>query len=258
VTIAPESRVSNEQKSQPGQGQGAGRQRQPILLLPAPVMALCGVLLAIQAADSLVLNESGREQLLTWFAFVPYRLVDPVGIPGGWLPLLWTPLTHAFLHAGWEHVLLNTVWLAIFATPVAQRYGAVKLYVMFAIGAVFGAVGFAATTLPQVQVLVGASGGIAALTGTAVRFMFQPPVIGVDPETGERRFLGRRLATLGELVAHPTARTFTIFWLVANALVPLLPLLTGGGAEMQIAWQSHLAGFLAGLLLVPLLERRLP
>jgi membrane associated rhomboid family serine protease len=249
--------VSNEQNPQSGQGQGVAPERQPILLLPPPVLTLCGILLAIQAADSLVLNDWGRERLLTWFAFVPYRLIDAANVEGGWLPLLWTPLTHAFLHAGWEHVLLNTVWLAVFATPVARRYGAAKMYLIFAIGAVLGALAFAATTLPHVQVLVGASGGIAALTGAAVRFMFQPIVVAVDPETGERRPVGRRLASRGDLAAHPTARTFTIFWLVANALVPLLPMLTGG-ADVQIAWQTHLAGFLAGLLLVPLFERRQP
>ncbi len=258
MTIDAETWVTNEQNPQPGQGQGAGRERQPILLLPGPVMGLCGLLLAIQAADSLVLNDSGREKLITWFAFVPYRLIEPAAVEGGWLPLLWTPLTHAFLHAGWEHVLLNTVWLAVFATPLVQRYGTIKMYLMFAIGAVLGAAAFAATTLPQVQILIGASGGIAALTGACVRFIFQPPIVAVDPETGERRLVGRKLATLGDLAAHPTARIFTIFWLVSNAIVPLLPMLTGGATQVQIAWQTHLAGFLAGLLLVPLLERRQP
>jgi membrane associated rhomboid family serine protease len=212
-------------------------------------------LLAIQAADSLVLNDQGRELLLTWFAFVPYRLIDPGSIPGGWLPLLWTPFTHAFLHGGWQHVIFNTVWLAVFATPVAQRYGAPRMFALFLVGAFVGAMAFAATTLPQVQVLVGASGGIAALTGAAVRFIFQPPVVAVDPETGERVLLGRRLATLGEFVRNPTARFFSLVWIVLNGIVPLLPMLTGTAA-VEVAWQAHLGGFLAGVLLVPLLERR--
>lgn len=247
--------MSGDEKPQSQQGQSGPPERQPIFLLPTPVLAFCGLLLAIQAADSLVLNDSGRAQLLTWFAFVPYRLIDPPGVEGGWLPLLWTPLTHALLHGGWEHVILNSVWFAVFATPMTQRYGAVKMFAMFAIGAVLGAAAFAATTLPEVQVLVGASGGIAALTGAAVRFIFQPPIIAIDEETGERRLVGRKLATLGEFAAHPTARIFAIVWIVFNGVVPLLPMLTGGAA-VQIAWQTHLAGFIAGLLLVPLLERR--
>jgi membrane associated rhomboid family serine protease len=247
--------MSDDQKDQQIQMSGAEPERQPIFNLHWAVAALCGLLLAIQAADSLVLNDSGREQLLTWLAFVPYRLIEPDGIPGGLWPMIWTPITHAFLHAGWEHVILNTVWLAIFATPVTLRYGPVKMLAIFLIGAIVGAAAFAATTLNSVQVLVGASGGIAALTGAAVRFMFQPVQIGVNPETGERVLLGRKLATLREVMAHPTARTFTLFWLILNAIVPLLPLVLGG-MEVQVAWQTHLGGFLFGLLAVPLFERK--
>ena len=249
--------MSGDEKPQPHQAPAAMQGRQPVFLLPLAVTALCGLLLAIQLADSLVLNDQGREVLLTWLAFVPYRAIDPAGVDGGLWPLLWTPFTHAFLHAGWEHVGLNVVWLAIFATPITQRYGAVRMYLLFLGGAFIGALAFAATTLPQLQVLVGASGGIAALTGAAVRFIFQPPVAAVDPETGERKFLGRKLATLGEFIRNPTARFFALTWLVLNGIVPIIPMFTGSDA-VQVAWQTHIGGFLAGLLLVPLLERRQP
>ena len=119
--------MSEDGKEQQDQGSGALPQRQPVFLLPWPVTALCGLLLAVQLADSLVLNDQGREVLLTWFAFVPYRVIAPANLDGGLWPLLWTPFTHAFLHAGWEHVGLNTVWLAIFATPITQRYGALRM-----------------------------------------------------------------------------------------------------------------------------------
>ena len=45
-----------------------------------------------------------------------------------------------------------------------------------------------------------------------------------------------------------------IVWIVLNAAVPLLPVITG--TAVQIAWQAHLGGFFAGLLLVGLFERR--
>ncbi len=249
--------MDGDEKPQLEQAPGATPQRQPIFLLPWAVTVLCGLLMAIQLASDLVLNEQGHEALLAWFAFVPYRLIDPAGLGGGLWPLLWTPFTHAFLHAGWEHVGLNVVWLAVFATPFTQRYGAVKMYLMFLVGAFFGAVAFAATTLPQVQVLVGASGGIAALTGASVRFMFQPPIVAVNPETGERKIVGRKLASYRELWANPTARFFSLTWLVLNGIVPLAPLFMGG-QTVQVAWQTHIAGFLVGLVLVPLLERKQP
>lgn len=249
--------MSDDKKGEQRQLDSREAQRQPIFNLPPVVAAIAGLFLAIQAARSLVLNEAGQVDVLAWFAFIPYVALHPDYLPGGSLTLLWTPVTHAFLHGGWEHVILNTVWFVIFGTPVDRRYGAVKMLVLFVAGAIAGAAAFTATTLPNEALLLGASGGVAALTGAAVRFMFQPIQIGVNRETGERIVLGRRLATIREVLAHPTARAFTLVWLVLNAVVPLLPLFFGG-LDVQIAWQAHLGGFLLGFFLVPFLERRQP
>ena len=228
--------------------------RQPVFLLPGVVTALCGLLVAVHLAREFVLNEDAKLQLVVWFAFVPFRLLSGDEIPGGILPLLWTPFTHAFIHASWDHLLLNTAWLAIFATPIARRYGAVPTVAIFLVGAAVGAIAFAATTLPALQILIGASGGVAALTGAAVRFIFQPVTVAEHPQTGERIVLGRKLASFRALFRDPRSRYFTLIWVVLNGAVPLLPLI--GGAAIEIAWQAHLGGFVAGLLLVSLFERR--
>jgi membrane associated rhomboid family serine protease len=232
--------------------------RQPIFLIPGIISALAGIMLAIHLATVFALNLEGQTVLDLWLGFVPYRLIaggtEPQLIAtGGYWPLLWTPFTHAFLHGGWDHVLVNVAWLLIFGTPVARRYGPVPTLLLFLVSSAIGALGFAATTLPHVQILIGASGGIAGLTGAATRFIFQPVVIGEDPVTGERRVLGRHLAPLHHLFSEPRTRYFTIIWVVLNAAVPLLPAFTG--TDVQIAWQAHLGGFFTGLLLVGLFER---
>jgi len=228
--------------------------RQPAILLPGVITALLGLMLAVHLARVFILNEGGDRELLYWLAFIPARGLPGAGFDGGWIPLLWTPLTHAFLHAGWEHLLINCAWLAIFGTPVARRYGPRATVILFLASAAVGAAFFAATTLPGVQLLIGASGGVAGLTGAACRFIFQPVVVGRDPETGEERVLGRRMATIGELMRNQRAGFFIVIWLVLNAAVPFLPMLIG--QSIGIAWQAHLGGFLAGLFLAPLFERR--
>lgn len=247
--------MSSDEKSQQDQAPTPPPERQPIFNLPAVVAAIAGLFVLIQALDSFVLNESIRNEVLVWLAFIPYRLIENAAAPGGLWPLLWTPFTHAFLHAGWEHVLLNTVWFLIFGTPVARRYGGLKLVILFLLSALAGAAAFAVTTLPQFALLIGASGGVAGLTGAAVRFIFQPVEVAEHPETSERIVLGRRLATIGEVFRHPTARIFTIVWIVLNGIVPLLPMFMPG-MNVEIAWQAHLGGFLFGFLAVPLFERR--
>ena len=49
---------------------------------------------------------------------------DLHALGGGAKP--WTLVTYAFLHGGWSHVLLNTVWLLAFGPPVARRFGAAR------------------------------------------------------------------------------------------------------------------------------------
>jgi membrane associated rhomboid family serine protease len=242
--------VNDEQKDEENQGPAG---RQPVFLLPGVVTVLVGLLAAVHIAAGL-LDPIGQAQLTIWFSFWPLRLVASEAV-ADLLPLLWTPVTHAFLHAGWEHLIINAAWLAIFGTPVARRYGPLPTVALFLISAVAGAAAFAATSLYSGAFLIGASGGVAGLTGAAVRFIFQPMIIGRIPDTGEPVVLGRRLASLGEIFRNPRSRWFTIIWIGLNAAVPLLAAF-GGGADVAIAWQAHLGGFVAGLLLVPFFERR--
>lgn len=230
---------------------------QPILLLPPVVTALCGLMIAIHIAASF-LDAEGQRQLILWFGFIPLRLSAFSQNAADALPLIWTPVTHAFLHAGWEHLLINVAWLAIFATPVARRYGSLATAGLFLLSAVAGAAAFALTAalgFGSAVVLIGASGGVAGLTGAAIRFIFQPVLFGKAPGSEEPIVLGRQLATLGEVWSNSRARMFTLVWIILNAAVPLLPMFVPG-MDAGIAWQAHLGGFIAGLLLVPLFERR--
>ncbi len=236
------------------EGPGAGRQgREPVFLLPGAVTAVIGLLVAVHLASTLVLNPAGQLQLVFWFAFQPLRILAAADDLSLAVPLIWTPFSHALLHGGWEHLLVNVAWFAIFATPVARRYGAGPMLAIFFVSAAAGAAVFAATTLYSGSYLIGASGGVAGLTGAAIRFIFQPLIIGQNPETGERVVLGRRLASFGDLWRDSRARFFIIIWVVLNAAVPLLPLVTG--MQMAVAWQAHLGGFFAGIVMVGLFER---
>jgi membrane associated rhomboid family serine protease len=233
--------------------------REPAIMLPGVITALLGLMVAVHLARVFSLSEAGDLNLMLWTAFLPVRFLYPDEIPGGLFPLLWTPLSYAFLHEGWEHLIINCAWLAIFGTPVARRYGVVPVLAVFALSSIAGAALYAVTTLPPLATpmphyLVGASGGISGLTGAACRFMFQPLLVARDPATGEPRALGRRLASFRDLATHGNARFFILLWLVMNAAAPFLPLLFG--ADSGISWQAHLAGFIVGLLAPSVIEGR--
>lgn len=244
--------IMSEQDEQPAVPGASARE--PVFLLPGAVTVLAGVLVAVHIIATMILNAEALDQVMFWFAFQPVRILlvgQDISLA---IPLLWTPFSHAFLHGGWEHLLINTAWLAIFATPVVRRYGAGPMLALFLLSAAGGAALFAAFTLYEFSYLIGASGGVAGLTGAAIRFMFQPVIVGRDPETGEPVVLGRRLASIPEVFTNPSSRFFTLIWLILNAAVPLAPMLTG--TSLGIAWQAHLGGFAVGFLLVGLFERR--
>lgn len=242
----------SEQAPPPDNSPPAGRE--PVFLLPGSVTAVIGVLVAIHLASTVVLNQDGLLQLMFWLAFQPLRIVAAGSDPSLAIPLLWTPFTHALLHGGWDHLLFNAVWFAIFATPVVRRYGAGPMLALFFVSAAAGAALFAATTLYSGAYLIGASGGVSGLTGAAVRFIFQPVIVAEHPETGQRVVVGRKLASLADAWRDARTRNFVLIWVVLNAAVPLLPLFTGNA--VGVAWQAHLGGFVAGFLLVGLFERR--
>ena len=58
--------MSSDEKRQPDQPSRGAPERQPIFNLEPTVAVVAGLFLAIHAAQSLVLNESGRNELLGW------------------------------------------------------------------------------------------------------------------------------------------------------------------------------------------------
>lgn len=229
--------------------------REPIFNVPGVVAVLVGLMWAIHVAADLVLDEYGLGNLRIWFAFIPDRFFNAAQWPGGALPLVWTGFTHAFLHVDYMHLAINTAWLAIFGTPVGRRYGTVGVLIVFLLGALAGALvqTLALTfSVNQFAVLLGASGGVSALTGAAMRFIFEPVIWGRNPETDEPMPLGRRTATLSGVFRNPRSRVFIIFWMGLNLLIGFAPMILG--ASIAIAWEAHIGGFLAGLLLPSALD----
>jgi len=232
-----------------------GDERQPIFLLPGSVAILAMSLLVIHAAYEWALGPGGQYLFVMWFGFIPARF-SGMDLPGGLWAMIWTPFTYALLHASWTHVLLNVAWLLAFATPVARRYGGGKMLVTFFVGSAGGALAFMLVQQgPDIYPLVGASGGISALMGAAMRFVFEPVEVARHPQSGKPVVLGRRLASFSVMLKNSRARAFILFWVGLNLAIPLYSLFAGS-ESMLIAWQAHLGGFAVGLLLPGLFERK--
>ncbi|MBD3787969.1 MAG: rhomboid family intramembrane serine protease, partial [Sphingomonadales bacterium] len=161
-----------------------------------------------------------RGKLLQNFAFWPGLL------GGGWAPNY--PLqqgamfvTYGFLHAGLWHLGFNMVTLVSLGRPLLDDLGARRFTLLYALGLIGGGVGyaiFASKPLP----MVGASGALFGLAGALVWQHFAE-------DWRERPHAEALRAAI-----RPVA-------LLIGLNVVMFEVMQG-----QLAWETHLGGFLAG------------
>ena len=163
----------------------------------------------------------------------------------------WTAITYAFLHGSWTHVLLNSVWLAAFGTPVARRCGAWRFVVLALATAIGGAVAHVVMHPYQPFPLVGASAAVSGMMAAASWFIFARPVWLLDGRLAEPHERPRE--PIARMWADRRVLLFILVWFGTNFLFAALarPL---GIADASIAWEAHVGGFATGLALFPWLD----
>jgi len=225
--------------------------RQPAFNLPPVIVWTAGLLMAIHLLLQLLPFEA-YSRLLLGLAYIPARSGEAAAfLPGGAAARLWTPFTYGLLHGGWLHLAVNLLWMASFGSAVARRFGAGRFLLLSAVGAAAGAAAHHLTHPGSGAILVGASAAISAQMAAAVRFAFAPG----GPLGGGR---GREAYVLPapSLVAtllDPRPLAFLAVWFGINLIFGMESALVPGVGG-AIAWQAHIGGFLAGLMLFPLLD----
>jgi len=160
-----------------------------------------------------------------WDFLFPPGAVHQALFPGQSYSML---LTHAFLHAGTIHVLMNAVIFIALGKTLAVYFGLRLVMLTMLLGAVSSGVAFGlleSTAAP----MVGASGVVFAFIG-----------LWLQASRTELKRLGR------------PGRSAVSVMMSLIVIHVLLHVFMGG----QIAWQAHLGGFVAGYFLMPWLIDR--
>ncbi len=223
--------------------------REPIFNVPGVLVATLAVLVLVHVLRSL-LSQAADVEVLLLFAFIPARydtnILANAAWPGGIGADIWTFVTYGLLHADWMHLLFNSVWLLAFGTPLARRFGAVRFLAFCAVTAAAGALAHLMTHFGQLVPMVGASGAISGAMSGAMRFAFQRG----GPLTFGNAHHSYRVPALSlvDSFRDPRILAFLAVWFGLNLLFGMGSIsLTGN--EQPVAWQAHVGGFLAGLLL---------
>jgi membrane associated rhomboid family serine protease len=225
--------------------------REPILNVPAVVLAVLATLVIIHLVRMFMLSAEDDRIFLYTFAFVPARydagLVDGV-LPGGFGATIWTFVSYALIHADLSHLGFNAIWLLAFGSPVARRFGPLRTLASLAVTAAAGALAHLATHAGELEPMIGASGAISGMMAAATRFVFQPGGsldmwrgIAGDPDRIPA-------APLAVALRNPRVLAFLAVWFGVNLLFGLGSVSIIGD-DHSVAWQAHVGGFLAGLLL---------
>lgn len=185
---------------------------------------LAPVLVALSIPAVFAIQRLLPDEGLSW-AFVPATLTE-----GGWWPGV---LTSMILHGGWAHALVNAGFAFAFGPPVARLFAGAKgagiFLAYYIVCGLAGTLGYALVNLGSEQPMVGASGAVTGLLGGAIRLM---GTSGWPRPLTDRRVIGMSLAILGLNLV--------------TGLIGFAP----GTEGVQVAWEAHAFGFIAGLLLI--------
>jgi membrane associated rhomboid family serine protease len=232
--------------------------REPIFNVPAVVLAIIAVFILIWAGEAFLLSDEEDITFLLTFGFVPARydsalLLSLGGLPGGVGAEVWTFVTYAFLHGGPVHLAVNSLFFLPFGSAVARRFGNVRFIAFFIATAIAGALLHLVTHIGEVQPMIGASAAVSGFMAGAIRFAFQQggPVEmfrSADPDAYRVP-----AASLRTALRDVRILVFLLAWSVANLLTGIGAVNLPGG-DQSIAWQAHIGGFFAGLLLFSLFD----
>ncbi|MFO1248116.1 MAG: rhomboid family intramembrane serine protease [Alphaproteobacteria bacterium] len=218
--------------------------RQPIFRAPPIVLWLIAGLAGAHAAR--VFAPPARAiDMVYEYALVPARysrafLESNPAFHVSWPGTVWDRILPFFsymaLHNDWTHLVINCLWLLAFGPVVARRLGTGLFLVFFLVCGVAGAAVHLALNWGSPLPVVGASGAISGLMAAGLRMLpGQAPWAAPGDEPLAPIFSRQILI-------------FSAIWAALN-LVSGLTGLSMGGQNGLIAWQAHLGGFLAGLLL---------
>jgi membrane associated rhomboid family serine protease len=129
---------------------------------------------------------------------------------------------------------MNATAALAFGAPVARLLGldlrgGAAFFVLFLVCGVLSSLGYVMAHPSSLLPGVGASGAVSGLMGGASRLM-------------DRR------GVLGQLISRTTVG-MAVAWTIVNLIIGYVPVMPGTGGA-GVAWEAHVAGYFAGLLLI--------
>lgn len=151
------------------------------------------------------------------------------------LPEMASLVTYAFLHGSWMHLGGNMLFLWVFGDNVEDALGHGRFLVFYLLCAAAAGYAHALTEPVSIAPLIGASGAVAGVIGA---YLMLHPKVRVW------------VLAFGRLPLRLPAAWVLGAWIAFQLVMAF------GFGDTQVAWWAHVAGALAGALLVVPMRRR--
>jgi membrane associated rhomboid family serine protease len=178
----------------------------------------------IHVAQNFLTDEALKLEIVYRFGFIPGAYTGAFDQEWG---MFVAPLSHAFLHGSWMHLLFNVVMGLSLGMFFEKTFGSRKTMIFFTLCTIAGALTYMAFSPFSVTPMIGASGGISGYFGACLLMMHQQGRIGI-----------------GGKGPWPVLIFWGIFMSVPGILM-----------GEPVAWQAHLGGYACGLALLLGMQR---
>jgi membrane associated rhomboid family serine protease len=228
--------------------------REPILTLPG---ALTAYVLLLAALHLRVLLPPDLEYwTIELFGFIPKRYDSTLlamPFPGGSGAKVWSFVTYSLLHANFSHLAFNVLWLLPFGSAVARRFGPARFFLFMAVTAIAGALAHLITHEHEMAPMIGASASVSGAMAAAIRFAFvRGSFLSLRRGDADAAAQVPALPLLRAL-RNPRVLAFLGIWFGVNIIFGIGSIAIGAEG-VSVAWQAHIGGFFAGLLLFSLFD----
>ena len=229
--------------------------REPILTLPGALVAYIALLAAIHVAR-MFLPLDWDEFVIEAFGFIPKRYDSTllaVPFPGGSGAKVWSFITYSLLHANVSHIGFNVLWLLPFGSALARRFGAARFFLFMAVTAAAGALAHLISHEHAVAPMIGASASVSGAMAAAIRFAFERGSF-LSLRQGDADAAAQVPALpLFRALRNPRVIAFLAVWFGVNIIFGMGSIAIGADG-VSVAWQAHIGGFFAGLLLFSMFD----
>jgi membrane associated rhomboid family serine protease len=193
----------------------------------------------------LSLPDNILEHALYLFGVVPAKYSDPQwGLSHG-LPFDYylSFLTSMFLHGGWLHIVGNMWFLHLFGSRVEDQMGHIRFLVFYLLSGIAANVVNYSVNFHSTVPGLGASGAISGIMGAYIVM-----------------FPRARILTLIPIFIFPffieiSAFFYIGYWFILQLFSGTLSL-AHYNAQGGVAYWAHIGGFIAGIVLLPMLRKK--